>query len=115
MTPRTPAAQGAASRRHGDFEDLVAVLDPDILLREDLGRGSSWRFVALRTSPAERARHQDSISRLGRRVQRRAGWVAFLEGEVFAIAALTVRNGRITTLDILGDPARVGLVDLGGL
>ena len=41
-----------------------------------------------------------------------AGWVSLLDGEVYAIAALTVHNGRITTMDILLDPARLARLDL---
>ena len=36
-----------------------------------------------------------------------AGWVSLLDGGVYAIAALNVHNGRITTMDILLDPARL--------
>jgi hypothetical protein len=35
-----------------------------------------------------------------------------LDGELFAIAALTVHNGRITTMDVLLDPARLARLDL---
>jgi hypothetical protein len=41
-----------------------------------------------------------------------AGWVALLDGAVFAIAALTLQNGRITIMDILLDPARLARLDL---
>jgi RNA polymerase sigma-70 factor (ECF subfamily) len=39
------------------------------------------------------------------------GWVSVLDGELYAIAALTVHNGRITTMDILLDPARLARHD----
>jgi hypothetical protein len=38
--------------------------------------------------------------------------VSLLDGDVFAIAALTVQNGRITTMDILLDSARLARLDL---
>jgi RNA polymerase sigma-70 factor (ECF subfamily) len=41
-----------------------------------------------------------------------AGWVSVLDAELYAIAALTVHNGRITTMDILLDPARLARLDL---
>jgi RNA polymerase sigma factor (sigma-70 family) len=41
-----------------------------------------------------------------------AGWVSVLDGELYAIASLTVHNGRITTMDILLDPARLARLDL---
>jgi hypothetical protein len=39
------------------------------------------------------------------------GWVSVLDGELYAIAALTVQKGRITTMDILLDPARLARLD----
>jgi hypothetical protein len=39
------------------------------------------------------------------------GWVSVLDGELFAICALTVHNGRITTMDVLLDPARLARLD----
>ena len=41
-----------------------------------------------------------------------AGWVSLLDGEVYAIAALNVHNGRITTMDILLDRTRLARLDL---
>jgi hypothetical protein len=41
-----------------------------------------------------------------------AGWVSLRDGAVFSIGALTVQNGRITTIDILLDPARIARIDL---
>jgi RNA polymerase sigma-70 factor (ECF subfamily) len=41
-----------------------------------------------------------------------AGWVALLDGEAYAVAALTLQNGRVTTMDILLDPARLARLDL---
>jgi hypothetical protein len=38
-----------------------------------------------------------------------------LDGELYAIAALTMHNGRITTMDILLDPPRLARLDLTGL
>jgi hypothetical protein len=43
-----------------------------------------------------------------------AGWVTFRDGDVFSIAALTQRNGRITAIDVLSEPVRLGRVDLAG-
>ena len=39
------------------------------------------------------------------------GWVSHLDGEVLAIGAVTIRDGRITRMDILRDPRRIA--DLG--
>ena len=41
-----------------------------------------------------------------------AGMVAFLRGEPFSIAAITIRNGRIAEIDFLADPDRIARLDL---
>jgi RNA polymerase sigma-70 factor (ECF subfamily) len=114
-----PAAQQAvvaaflAAARDGDFDALVAVLDPDIVLREDTGSGT-----ILEVRGAENvARRARAASQLGLDVRPAlvngvAGWVSLLDGDVYAIGALTLRNGRITTMDILLDPARLVRLDL---
>jgi RNA polymerase sigma factor (sigma-70 family) len=102
-----------AAARDGDFDALVAVLDPDIVVREDTGSGT---IVEVRGAEnvARRAR---AVSQVGlvawpALVNGAAGWVALLDGEAFSIAALTVQNGRITRMDILLDPARLARLDL---
>jgi RNA polymerase sigma factor (sigma-70 family) len=102
-----------AAARDGDFDALVAVLDPDILVREDTGTGT---IVEVRGAENV-ARRAAAVSRLGlvgrpALINGAAGWVSLLDGDVFAIAALTLQNGRITTMDILLDPARLARLDL---
>ena len=87
--------------------------DPDILVREDTGTGT-----IVQVHGAENvARRAAAVSRLGlvgrpALINGAAGWVSLLDGAVFAVGALTVRNGRITTMDILLDPARLARLDL---
>jgi RNA polymerase sigma-70 factor (ECF subfamily) len=102
-----------AAARDGDFDALVAVLDPDIVLREDAGSGT---IVEVRGAENV-ARRASAFSQLGlvvrpALVNGAAGWVSLLDGEVFAIAALTQQNGRITTMDIFLDRARLARLDL---
>jgi RNA polymerase sigma factor (sigma-70 family) len=102
-----------AAARDGDFDALVAVLDPDIVVREDWGSGT---IVEVRGAENV-ARRAMAVSQLGlvarpALINGVAGWVSLLEGEVYAIGALTVQNGRITTMDILLDPARLARLDL---
>ena len=89
------------------------MLDPDVVVREDTGSGT---LVEVRGAENV-ARRAMVFSQLGlvvrpALVNGAAGWVSLLEGDVYAIAALTVRNGRITTMDILLDPARLARLDL---
>jgi RNA polymerase sigma factor (sigma-70 family) len=100
--------------RDGDFDALLAVLDPDIVERVDTGSGTivevrGAQNVARRAMAASQ---RDGL--VGRRalINGAAGWVSVLDGELFAIAALTVHNGRITTMDVLLDPARLAPLDL---
>jgi RNA polymerase sigma factor (sigma-70 family) len=100
--------------RDGDFDAIVAVLDPDIVVREDTGSGTivEVRGALNVARRAMAASQRDGL--VGRRalINGAAGWVSVLDGELFAIAALTLHNGRITTMDILLDPARLARLDL---
>jgi RNA polymerase sigma-70 factor (ECF subfamily) len=102
-----------AAARDGDFDALVAVLDPGIVLREDWGSGT---IVEVRGAEnvARRARSASQLGLVARPalINGAAGWVSLLDGEVYAIAALTLQNGRITTMDILLDPVRLARLDL---
>jgi RNA polymerase sigma-70 factor (ECF subfamily) len=120
---RTPQVDTAAQRevvdaflaaaRNGDFDALVAVLDPDIVLREDTGTGTIVTVRGAETV-ATRARSFARRGVVGRPalVNGTAGWVSYFEGAVFAIGALTFEDGRIRTMDILGDPVRIAAIDL---
>jgi RNA polymerase sigma factor (sigma-70 family) len=102
-----------AAARDGDFDALVAVLDPDVVVREDWGSGT---LVEVRGAEnvARRAMAASQLGLVARPalVNGAAGWVALLDGAVYAIAALTLQNRRITTLNILLDPARLARLDL---
>ena len=92
-----------AAARDGDFDALVAVLDPDIVLREDWGSGT---IVEVRGAEnvarrAMAASQRDGLVGRPALINGAAGWVSLLDGEVYAIAALMLQNGRITTMDIL--------------
>ena len=103
-----------AAARDGEFDALLAVLDPEIVERVDTGSGTIVEVrgalnVARRAMAA--ASQRDGL--VGRRalINGSAGWVSLLDGELYAIGALTVHNGRITTMDILLDPARLARLD----
>jgi RNA polymerase sigma-70 factor (ECF subfamily) len=103
-----------AAARDGDFDALVAVLDPDIVVRGDWGSGT---IVEVRGAEnvarrAMAASQRDGLVVRPALINGAAGWVSVLDGEVYAIGALTLQNGRITTMDILLDPARLARLDL---
>src|ERR687898_1918879 len=103
-----------AAARDGDFDALVAVLDPDIVERVDTGSGTivEVRGAENAARRAMAASQRDGLVVRPALINGAAGWVSVLDGELFAIAALTVHNGRITTMDVLLAPARLARLDL---
>jgi Sigma-70, region 4 len=103
-----------AAARDGDFDRLVAVLDPDVVLRADFGPDRRSQEVRGAAAVAGRAL---GYARLGLDIRPAlvngvAGAVAFLHGQPFSVAAATVQNGKIVELDFLTDPERLRLLDL---
>jgi RNA polymerase sigma factor (sigma-70 family) len=104
-----------AAARNGDFDALVAVLDPDVVLRADLGPppGGSREVRGAAAVAGEAL----GYARLGlvvrpALVNGAVGAVSILEGEPFAVGGFTVRGGRIVEIDLLADPERLRQLDL---
>jgi RNA polymerase sigma factor (sigma-70 family) len=105
-----------AAAREGDFERLVAVLDPDVVLRRDFGPLAAHASREVRGAE-EVARQARIASQLGLLVKPAlvngtVGWVATRDGEPFSVGGITVRGGKIAEIDILGDPERLRRLDL---
>jgi RNA polymerase sigma factor (sigma-70 family) len=105
-----------AAARAGDFERLLAVLDPDVVLRSDGGaRPGLTSLLRGAQSVAEGAMTFRRFTETGTRVLVNGipGGVAWAaDGSPFAVLAITVKGGRIVRIDILADPDRVGQLDL---
>jgi RNA polymerase sigma factor (sigma-70 family) len=107
----------AASRKR-DFEALVAVLDPDVVLRSDLGAVPASRVVRGAAAVAGQAL---TFARVDRRsqpalVNGAAGVVSWLpDGRPMAVMGFTVAGGKIVAIDILADPERLSRLDLSAL
>jgi RNA polymerase sigma-70 factor (ECF subfamily) len=105
-----------AAGRDGDFEGLVAVLDPDVVLRQDFGVAGPG--VSREVRGAEMVASQAVVySRLRLAIKPALingapGIVTFRDGEPFSVGAFTVRAGRIVELDFLADPERLRQLDL---
>jgi RNA polymerase sigma-70 factor (ECF subfamily) len=99
-----------AASRNGDFDALVEVLDPDVVIRgatggvgglpdhfELSGRDQVAQLVLARGTPQ---------ARFGRPaiVNGRAGAVVVRDGGVRAVIAFTIDRGRVTELDLVVDP-----------
>jgi RNA polymerase sigma factor (sigma-70 family) len=103
-----------AAARDGDFEALLAVLDPEIVERVDTGSGTIFE-VRGALNVARRAlafSQRDGLGGWLALVNGAPGWVSVLDGELYGVAALTVQGGRITRIEILLDPARLARLDL---
>ncbi len=103
-----------AAAREGDFERLVAVLDPDVVSRGDFGPG-----VPLREARGAEAVASNAVmfQRLGLEVQPAlingaVGAVTMRDGKPFSIGAITVRDGKIVEMDFFADPERLAQLDL---
>ena len=102
-----------AAAREGDFEALVEVLDPDVVLRADR-RGTAPRVVrgAANVARGALAFSRQDIEVRPALVNGAVGTVTFREGRPFAIAGFTIRNRRVVEMDIIADPDRLSRVDL---
>jgi RNA polymerase sigma-70 factor (ECF subfamily) len=108
-----------AAAQQGDFERLVAVLDPDIVLRADGGAvaGLSRVVRGARAVAAQAATF--SRSGLSSQLVLVNGNLGFVsrraDGRVFSVMGLTIAGGRIMEIDILADPERLSRLDLSAL
>jgi RNA polymerase sigma factor (sigma-70 family) len=105
--------------REGDFDALLEVLDPDVVLRADPGAVAIGASRVVRGS-ASVARQASAFSRLDVEsrpalVNGAIGTVSLRDGRPFTIAGFTIRNRRIVAMDILADPERVSRLDLAFL
>lgn len=105
-----------AAAREGDFEALVAVLDPDVVLRADRGALHPQLSRELRGAKAvaEGASQYARLARFAKPalVNGAAGVVVAPRGRPFAVVGVTVVGGRIAEIDILADPERLRDLDL---
>ncbi len=109
-----------AASRSGDFEALLAVLDPDVVLRADTGEGAAARSGEIRG--AEKVAGQALLFRriagdpgqVPVLVNGAAGMLVLAGGTPLSVLAFTVRDGRITQIHILADPARLARLPLPG-
>ena len=103
-----------AAARDGDFDALVAVLDPDVVLRADFGLGGPSHHVEGAERVASQALFWSRVDLTVRRalVNGAAGAVSLRDGKPFSVGAFTVENGKIVEIDFLADPERLAQLDL---
>ncbi|MEU8843181.1 sigma-70 family RNA polymerase sigma factor [Streptomyces roseus] len=101
--------------RGGDLDALVDLLDPDVVARSD---GGALRPSSIRRGATDVASNAITFARFAAAavpvlVNGIPGALALAEGKPVSLMAFTVRGGRIVALDILTDPQRLALIDLG--
>lgn len=106
-----------AAARIGDFEGLLAILDPDVVLHADRGAVAPGRLRVIRgaRAVAEGALVFARLVEFARPalVNGAAGLVAVgPRGQVFSVMGFTVAAGKIVEIDILVDPERLRRLDV---
>jgi len=103
-----------AAARDGDFDALVAVLDPDVVLRADGGPTGLSQHVRGAETVAGQALLWSRVDLTMRRalINGAAGMVTFLDGRPFSVGAFTITNGKIAEIDFIADPERIARLDL---
>ncbi|MFF3290511.1 sigma-70 family RNA polymerase sigma factor [Streptomyces sp. NPDC003023] len=108
-----------AAARGGDFEALVAVLDPDVVFRADAAVGPAPEPVVRRgaqavargaSAAAQRARFTEPALLNGA-----VGLVMAPRGQLFLVIDFTIVDDRITGIDIIADPDRLDRIDIAVL
>jgi RNA polymerase sigma factor (sigma-70 family) len=101
-----------SAARGGDFDALVALLDPDVVLRADTGvAGRPLRGAA---AVAGRALSFQRVSFASRPVLVNGfpGLLTAPDGRPMAVMSFTIANGKVVAIDLLADPERLRRLDL---
>jgi RNA polymerase sigma-70 factor (ECF subfamily) len=105
--------------RDGDFQALLGVLDPDVVLRVDGGALAGGRPLVLRGAQAVAAQALEfrnvAPSARAALVNGAVGAVVVRDGRPFSIIGFTVSGGRILEINIVTDPERLARLDLSRL
>jgi RNA polymerase sigma-70 factor (ECF subfamily) len=105
-----------AASREGEFDRLLTILDPDVVLRADAGTGPAGPSQIVRGAHAviAQAKRFASLGRYSRPVMVNGspGFIVAPDGKPFAVISITVTGDRITEMDILADPERLDRLDL---
>src|SRR5918993_3994177 len=100
--------------RGGDLDALLAVLDPDVVLRADYGAAGASRVVWGARAVAGQALTFSQFAPFARPalVNGAAGLVTAPGGRPLSVMGFTVRRGKVVEIDLLADPERLGRLDL---
>ncbi len=124
-----------AASRGGDFEALLALLDPDVTLRADTGlltpgvepgagvatgASAGTGVSQIIIGAAEVARQAFTFRRLAQFAQLvlvngMPGVATVMDGQVVSVMGFTIAHGKIVELDVLADRERLARLDLAFL
>jgi RNA polymerase sigma factor (sigma-70 family) len=98
--------------RGGEFDSLLALLDPDVVLRSDFGgrRPSAPKVIRGARAVARQARPLPGAELHPALVNGTAGMVITVHGRPYAVMGFTVVDGKIIEIDAIADPERVGTI-----
>jgi len=108
-----------AALRGGDFDALVAVLDPDVVVRVDAAAGApgapreirgarNWAKGAIAFAQAARFTRPALVNGS-------VGVVMAPRGRLFRALSFTITRGKIVQIDVIADPERLRQLDLAAL
>ena len=114
LTRRREVVQAfLAASREGDLGTLVAVLDPDVVVRAD--------HAMVRTGAQPEVRGADAVAAMffGRAKAAKVALINGVTGLVWAVGgrprvvfSFTLTSGKITAIDLIGDPGTLGQLDV---
>lgn len=105
-----------AGLRGGDIEALLAVLDPDVVVRADLGGGKSREVRGARTWASQAvAFAQGARFTHAALVNGAVGLIFAPRGRLQRALQFTIAEGRITHVDVVADPERVARLEVAVL
>jgi RNA polymerase sigma-70 factor (ECF subfamily) len=108
-----------AAARKGDFDALVAVLDPEVTLRIDAGIATPAASMVVRGAAdvagqsaaglkSSLARHDTEV--VPAVVNGGAGVIVTMGGRAVTVMGFTVASGRIVEIDSIFDPERISRI-----
>jgi hypothetical protein len=114
---REVVAAFLAAARGGDFDALLAVLDPDVVLRADSGAVPAGASREVRGAAAVAKRAAKGRARAARPalVNGAMGVVVAPRGRLLMVLGFTISGGKIVEIDAIADPARLHQLDLAVL
>lgn len=101
-----------AAARGGDFDALVAVLDPDVVLRADTGQGPPNLVRGAHQVAGGAIAYRGAGERRPVLVNGAVGIASYVDGQLVSVFEATFVDDRIATIDILADQERAATLEL---